>query len=72
MTDHTFEIGQRIVFTDPQTKQQHHGVIKRHDPNRPVAHPEREWGVLFDAPLWSSHDAAVPVLCAAADLSHER
>lgn len=68
MTDHTFEIGQRVVFTDPQTKQQHPGVIERHDPNRQAAHPEREWGVLFDAPLWPSHDATFPAFCAAQDL----
>ena len=67
MTDHTFEIGQRIVFTDPQTKQQHHGVIKRHDPNRQTANPERQWEVRFDDLLWGYPTA----LCAAVDLSHE-
>lgn len=71
MSESTFAIGQRVVWTDPQTRQQHYGVIKHHDPNRPVAHPEREWGVLFDAPLWPSHDPAVPAFCASVDLHHE-
>ena len=71
MSESTFTIGQRVIWTDPQTKQQHPGVIERHDPNRQAAHTEREWGVRFDASLWPSHDAAVPAFCAAADLRHE-
>lgn len=67
MSQSTFTIGQRVIWTDPQTKQQHPGVIERHDPNRQTANPEREWGVRFDDLLWGYPTA----FCAADDLRSE-
>ena len=67
MTESTFTVSQRVVWTDPQTKQRHPGVVTGHDPNRQTANPERQWEVRFDDLLWGYPTA----FCAAVDLSHE-